>query len=187
MPRSTAATGAGVLILLTAMTLAACSRSQPNSFGLNLPPPNSFNSTAGTVGSSNGSENGPILPGSAREFAARVGDTVYFSTDSSEVSADGENTLRAQARWLAQYPQYTVVIEGHADERGTREYNIALGAQRAAAVRHFLGQQGVHPARIRTISYGKERPVAVCPDISCWRQNRRTITVLDGRPAVASR
>lgn len=175
-----------VFVLLMAVALAACSRSQPNSFGLKLPHPGAGNGNPGAVGSSDGSETGPILPGSAREFAARVGDTVYFSTDSSQLSANSENTLRTQAQWLAQYPQYAIAIEGHADERGTREYNIALGAQRAAAVKQFLGRHGVHPTRIRTLSYGKERPVAVCANISCWSQNRRAITILNGNPAIAS-
>ena len=86
-----------------------------------------------------------------------------------------------QARWLQQYSQYTITIEGHADERGTREYNIALGAKRAQAVRNYLAQHGINAARMRTISYGKERPVAVCNDISCWSQNRRAQTVLNSR------
>ncbi len=87
-----------------------------------------------------------------------------------------------QAQWLSQYPQlpYQIVIEGHADERGTREYNLALGARRAAATRDFLISRGVAANRMKTISYGKERPVAVCDDISCWSQNRRAVTVLNG-------
>ena len=124
---------------------------------------------------------GPATPGSAREFSQNVGDIVYFSTDSTDVSPEAQQTLTAQARWLQQYSQYTITIEGHADERGTREYNIALGARRAQAVRDFLARNGVNGARIRTISYGKERPVAVCNDISCWSQNRRAQTVLNNR------
>jgi peptidoglycan-associated lipoprotein len=108
---------------------------------------------------------------------------VYFSTDSSELSMESQQTLTNQARWLKQYPEHPVTIEGHADERGTREYNIALGAKRAQAVRNFLVQQGINPARIRTASFGKERPVAVCNDISCWSQNRRAQTVVNGRDA----
>ena len=92
-----------------------------------------------------------------------------------------QQTLTNQARWLQQYAQYTITIEGHADERGTREYNIALGAKRAQTVRNFLAQHGINAQRIRTISYGKERPVAVCNDISCWSQNRRAQTVLNSR------
>jgi peptidoglycan-associated lipoprotein len=124
---------------------------------------------------------GPATPGSERDFAVNVGDIVYFSTDSTDLSPEAQQTLAGQARWLQQYSKYTITIEGHADERGTREYNIALGARRAQSVRDFLARNGVNPARIRTISYGKERPVAVCNDISCWSQNRRAQTVLNNR------
>jgi peptidoglycan-associated lipoprotein len=120
-------------------------------------------------------------PGSPRDFITRAGDLVYFSTDSSELSPESQQTLTNQARWLKQYAEHPITIEGHADERGTREYNIALGAKRAQAVRAFLIQQGMNPGRIRTVSYGKERPVAVCNDISCWSQNRRAQTVVNGR------
>jgi peptidoglycan-associated lipoprotein len=128
-----------------------------------------------------GGRNSPATPGSSRDFAVNVGDIVYFSTDSTDLSPEAQQTLSNQARWLQQYAQYSITIEGHADERGTREYNIALGARRAQAVRDFLARNGVNPGRIRTISYGKERPVAVCNDISCWSQNRRAQTVLNGR------
>jgi len=104
---------------------------------------------------------------------------VRFEVDSAQLTGGAQTILRNQARWLSKYPQNTVTIEGHADERGTREYNIALGARRAMSVRGFLASQGVTAGRIRTISYGKERPVAVCDDISCWSQNRRVQTVLN--------
>ncbi len=126
---------------------------------------------------------GPVVPGTQRDFSVNVGDIVYFTTDSSDLSPEARQTLQKQAQWLRQYPQFTITIEGHADERGTREYNIALGARRATSVRKFLGRNGVNPSRIRTISYGKERPVAVCDDISCWSQNRRAQTVLNSRVA----
>jgi len=122
-------------------------------------------------------------PGTNRDFSVNVGDLVYFSSDSSELTPEAQQMIEKQARWLQQYPQFTVTIEGHADERGTREYNIALGARRAATVRGALAQYGVNGSRIRTISYGKERPVAVCNDISCWSQNRRAQTVLNSRVA----
>ncbi len=122
-------------------------------------------------------------PGTQRDFSVNVGDIVYFSTDSSDLTPEAQQTLQKQAQWLQQYPQYTITIEGHADERGTREYNIALGARRATAVRNYLAQSGINGSRIRTISYGKERPVAVCDDISCWSQNRRAQTVLNSRVA----
>ena len=128
-----------------------------------------------------GGRNTPATPGSARDFAVNVGDIVYFTTDSVDLSPEAQQTLANQARWLQQYAQYTITIEGHADERGTREYNIALGAKRATAVRTYLAQHGINAQRIRTISYGKERPVAVCNDISCWSQNRRAQTVLNSR------
>jgi peptidoglycan-associated lipoprotein len=128
-----------------------------------------------------------VTPGTNRDFSVNVGDIVYFTTDSTDLSPEATATLQKQAQWLQQYPQYTITIEGHADERGTREYNIALGAKRATTVRGFLAQNGVNGQRIRTISYGKERPVAVCNDISCWSQNRRAQTVLNARTgAVAS-
>ena len=123
----------------------------------------------------------PATPGSARDFSQNVGDIVYFSTDQTDLSPEAQQTLANQARWLQQYAQYTITIEGHADERGTREYNIGLGAKRAESVKAFLARNGVNPSRIRTISYGKERPVAVCNDISCWSQNRRAQTVLNSR------
>ena len=154
---------AGVVGL--AIVLAACSRQQPKQYGLG------------------GGE--PATPGTERDFAVNVGDVVRFQVDSSTVSGEAQGILRNQVRWLSQYPQYRVTIEGHADERGTREYNLALGARRAIAVRNFLASQGISAARIRTISYGKERPVAVCDDISCWSKNRRAQTVL-GNGAVAS-
>ena len=124
---------------------------------------------------------GIAAPGSPRDFAVNAGDLVYFSTDSVELSQEATQTLSNQARWLKQYAQYTILIEGHADERGTREYNIALGAKRAQAVRDYLVRNGINAARLRTVSYGKERPVAVCNDISCWSQNRRAQTVLNSR------
>ena len=124
----------------------------------------------------------PWFPGTARDFKVNVGDIVYFTTDSPQLTAQAQNTLRGQTKWLRQYPKFTITLEGHADERGTREYNLALGARRAQAVRSFLISQGINPSRMRTISYGKERPVALCNDISCWSQNRRVQTKLNIRP-----
>lgn len=124
---------------------------------------------------------GPVTPGTARDFSVNAGDKVYFTVNSSQLSPQAQQTLRAQATWLNKYPQYGVTIEGHADERGTREYNIALGARRATAVKSYLSNLGVNPGRLRTISYGKERPVATCNDISCWSQNRRAVTALNSR------
>jgi peptidoglycan-associated lipoprotein len=122
---------------------------------------------------------GAAAPGSAQDFVVNVGDRVFFETDSTELTPQSRTTLDKQAQWLQHYNRYAFTIEGHADERGTREYNIALGARRAQTVRDYLVSRGIDGNRMRTISYGKERPVAVCDDISCWSQNRRAVTVLN--------
>jgi len=121
---------------------------------------------------------GVATPGSQQDFVVNVGDRVFFETDSTELTPQASATLDKQAQWLQQYGSYTFTIEGHADERGTREYNIALGARRAQTVRDYLAARGIQPSRMRTVSFGKERPVAVCNDISCWSQNRRAVTLL---------
>ena len=121
---------------------------------------------------------GAAVPGSQQDFVVNVGDRVFFETDQTELNDAARSTLDKQAQWLQQYGNYSFTIEGHADERGTREYNIALGARRAQNVRNYLASRGIQPNRMRTVSYGKERPVAVCNDISCWSQNRRAVTVL---------
>ena len=122
-------------------------------------------------------------PGSVQEFNQTVGDRVFFDTDQTDLTPTAQATLDKQATWLNRYNRYSFTIEGHADERGTREYNFALGARRAQTVHDYLAAKGVAAARMRTISYGKERPVAVCDDISCWSQNRRAVTVLNGAPS----
>ena len=122
---------------------------------------------------------GMATPGSQQDFVVNVGDRVFFESDQTELSSQAIATLDKQAQWLQQYNRYSFTIEGHADERGPREYNIALGAKRAQSVKSFLSSRGIEPGRMRTISYGKERPVAVCNDISCWSQNRRSVTVLN--------
>jgi peptidoglycan-associated lipoprotein len=122
---------------------------------------------------------GRAAPGSQQDFVVNVGDRVFFESDSTELTPQAIATLEKQAQWLQNYSQYSFTIEGHADERGTREYNIGLGNKRAAAVRSYLASRGIQAQRMRTISYGKERPVAVCNDISCWSQNRRAVTVLN--------
>jgi peptidoglycan-associated lipoprotein len=158
-----------VQITALAISLAACANQVPKPEDARLGP-----------GSGRGA---PATPGSARDFSQNVGDIVYFSTDATDLSPEAQQTLSGQARWLQQYAQYTITIEGHADERGTREYNIGLGAKRAESVKAYLIRNGISAARIRTVSFGKERPVAVCNDISCWSQNRRAQTVLNSRGA----
>ena len=134
--------------------------------------------TLGLAGS--GGAYGTATPGSSQDFVANVGDRVFFDTDSTDLNAQAKATLDAQVVWLNKYASLRFTIEGHADERGTREYNIALGARRASNVKDYLVAHGVAAARVQTISYGKERPVATCDNPSCWAQNRRAVTVLAG-------
>ena len=147
-------------VLAVALTMGACA----NKNGL---------------GGADGAMAGAAAPGSQQDFVVNVGDRVFFESDQTELSPQAMATLDKQAQWLQQYNRYSFTIEGHADERGTREYNIALGARRAQSVRSYLASRGIESGRMRTISYGKERPVAVCNDISCWSQNRRAVTVLN--------
>jgi peptidoglycan-associated lipoprotein len=121
---------------------------------------------------------GSAAPGSQQDFVVNVGDRVFFESDQTDLTPQSRATLDKQAQWLQTYNRNSFTVEGHADERGTREYNIALGARRAQTVRDYLASRGIDASRMRTISYGKERPVAVCNDISCWSQNRRAVTVL---------
>jgi peptidoglycan-associated lipoprotein len=120
------------------------------------------------------------VPGSEQDFTVNVGDRVFFLEDKSTLTPEAQETLRRQAQWLNQYGRVTVQVEGHADERGTREYNIALSARRATAAREFLISQGVAANRISSIAYGKERPAALCDAEQCWSQNRRAVTVITG-------
>jgi peptidoglycan-associated lipoprotein len=147
------------VLLIAGLSIGACARN-------GIDDPSAANASA-------------AAPGSQQDFVVNVGDRVFFETDSTELTSQAVATLEKQAQWLRTYSQYAFLIEGHADERGTREYNIALGARRAQAVRDYLASRGIQPQRMRTISYGKERPVAVCNDISCWSQNRRAVTVLN--------
>ena len=119
-----------------------------------------------------------VRPGSQQDFAQNVGDRVFFESDSSDLTPRAQETLNRQVAWLQRYDHGPFTVEGHADERGTREYNFALGARRAEATKEYLVARGVPASRIRTTSYGKERPVAVCNDISCWSQNRRAVTAV---------
>ncbi|MET0941241.1 MAG: peptidoglycan-associated lipoprotein Pal [Mesorhizobium sp.] len=154
-----------VVALVATLAIAGCAtKKTPN--------------TAADLGLGGGA--GAATPGSAQDFTVNVGDRIFFDTDSSAIRSDAQATLAKQAQWLNQYGNYGITVEGHADERGTREYNLALGARRAAATRDYLISRGVAANRLKTISYGKERPVAVCDDISCWSQNRRAVTVLSG-------
>jgi peptidoglycan-associated lipoprotein len=120
----------------------------------------------------------PSDPSSPAYFNQTIGDRVLFAVDQHTLTPEAQEVVRQQAVWLMNNPSYTAIIEGHADEQGTREYNLSLGARRASAVQDFLVAQGVAPNRLRTVSYGKERPLAVCSDETCYQQNRRVVTVL---------
>ena len=129
-------------------------------------------------GSASAVPSGPA-PGSKEDFVVNVGDRVFFDLDKSEIRPDAQATLQKQAAWLNQYRDKTVSIEGHCDERGTREYNLALGERRANAVKKYLVSLGVDASRLSTISYGKERPVALGSDEASWAQNRRGVSELN--------
>ncbi len=124
-----------------------------------------------------------IIPGSLKDFQVNVGDTVYFTFDASNLDDAARGVLQKQAAWLNRYRSVTVQVQGNCDERGTREYNLALGARRAASVREYLVSLGVAPARVDTISYGKERPVCAESTESCWAQNRRSVSAISGEAA----
>ncbi|WP_413720879.1 peptidoglycan-associated lipoprotein Pal [Silicimonas sp. MF1-12-2] len=133
---------------------------------------------AGGAGGAGGIAGSVSDPTSPAYFNQAIGDRVLFAVDQSTLTPEAIATLDEQARWLLTNTAYSALIEGHADEQGTREYNIALGARRAEAVQTYLISRGVAPNRLRTISYGKERPIEICSDESCYRQNRRAVTVI---------
>ncbi|MEP0709801.1 peptidoglycan-associated lipoprotein Pal [Parvibaculum sp.] len=131
-----------------------------------------------TSGAPSSSTAGQITPGSTEDFVANVGDRVFFDTDKSSLSDEARATLQRQAAWMELYPNLTFTVEGHADERGTREYNLALGGRRANSAKDYLVSLGVDAGRLNTVSYGKERPVCLDSNENCWAQNRRAVTVI---------
>jgi peptidoglycan-associated lipoprotein len=163
------------LVSALALSVAACSKKKVE----DLPPPPPAATPAPTPETPPPPpQTGPV-PGSRADFIAQAGsDTIYFGTDAYDVDAEDQAVLTKQAAWLAKYPNVTVTIEGHCDERGTREYNLALGDRRANAAKNFLIQAGVSASRVSVISYGKERPVATGSDEASWAQNRRAVTVV---------
>ena len=150
-------------LLLVAGTLTACSTSSEKETPTVTPTQPSASS---------------IKPGTAEYFRVNVGDTVFFDLDQHTIRADAQPVLQKQAAWLQKYPAVKLMVEGHCDERGTREYNLALGDRRAYAVKEYLVSLGVDAARLQSKSYGKERPVCAESDESCWQQNRRGFSVI---------
>ncbi|MDB5666268.1 peptidoglycan-associated lipoprotein Pal [Cypionkella sp.] len=162
------------LLIVAALGLAACNN--PDRYK-NGNAANGANTGVGTAIDTNGLGD-PSNPRSIAYFNQSVGDRVLFPVDQSTLTAEARGVLAGQASWLATNGDYAIIIEGHADEQGTREYNLALGARRAASVQDYLISQGVSASRMRTISYGKERPIEVCSDEACYSKNRRAVTVL---------
>ncbi|WP_426033037.1 peptidoglycan-associated lipoprotein Pal [Cypionkella sp. TWP1-2-1b2] len=162
------------LLIVAALGLAACNNPDRYKNGTGA---DGMNTGAGSGINTNGLGD-PSNPRSIAYFNQSVGDRVLFPVDQSTLTPEARGVLAGQASWLATNGDYAIIIEGHADEQGTREYNLALGARRAASVQDFLISQGVSASRMRTISYGKERPIEVCSDEGCYSKNRRAVTVL---------
>lgn len=163
---------ATIVLATTALALGACAKKAPKT----LPPDPVGTET--TTGGGGMTTPGAATPGSPEDFVASVtGDRIFFALDEFAVDAQDQATLQSQAEWLRRYPAVTAVIEGHADERGTRDYNLALGERRANAAKNYLASLGIDPSRLQVISYGKERPAALGSDEAAWAQNRRAVTV----------
>jgi peptidoglycan-associated lipoprotein len=171
---------AKALLFMAALTLAACQN--PDRYGAGGAGGDGAGGAGGYIDTTGLGD--PNDPRSIAYFNQTVGDKVLFAVDQSTLSPEGRTVLTGQAGWLNQNPAYAIIIEGHADEQGTREYNLALGARRAAAVQQFLISQGVAGNRMKTISYGKERPIEVCSEEACYSRNRRAVTVLSAGSGV---
>ena len=163
---------AGLLLVSTAL-VTGCGKKK-----LETLPPVADGTGYGDPGSNNAGVAGAIIPGSQADFVRSVSaDRIFFDTDKFNVDAQDQATLQSQAQWLTQYANRRITIEGHADERGTRDYNLALGERRANAAKNYLASLGIDSARIQTVSYGKERPQALGSTEDAWAQNRRAVTV----------
>ncbi len=163
--------------LALGIAIAGCSKKAPEEL-----PPQPVDTTGTTGGQQAGAGTGIADadgPGSQRDFENFTAgqDTIYFDTDRYNIDSEDAARLQRQAQWLARYPDKRLTVEGHADERGTRDYNLALGERRANSAKNYLVSLGVQASRIRTVSYGKERPVALGSNESAWAQNRRAVTV----------
>jgi peptidoglycan-associated lipoprotein len=169
--KTTQAILAGMLLI----TAAGCAKKRPDV----LPPaPEGTGQTDPNAGQTGGNIGGAIVPGSQADFMRSVtSDTVNFALDMYDIDAQARSILDSQATWLQRYPNVRITIEGHADERGTREYNLALGDRRANSAKNYLVARGIDAGRISTISYGKERPLALGSDEESWARNRRAVTV----------
>ncbi len=158
-----------IVLLTSALALSACSNSLFDRNG---------GQGAGDGANGSGINSSALDPSSPAYFSQTIGDRVLFAVDQSTLTDEARATLAQQAQWLTQNGTYSAIVEGHADEQGTREYNLALGARRAAAARDYLVSQGVADGRLRTVTYGKERPVEICSTEACYAKNRRAVTVV---------
>jgi peptidoglycan-associated lipoprotein len=164
-----------LLTILAAVLLVTACSSTSNTTGSV-----SGDGKGSAYGSAKGGPRADVPPGSVDDLVLNVGDRVFFDYDRFDLKAEAKSTLERQASWLKQYRSFSITVEGHADERGTREYNLALGEKRAAAIKDYLTSLGVSASRVKTISYGKERPAVLGSDESSWAQNRRGVTVIQG-------
>lgn len=161
-----------VAVVLAAIALAGCASDSAVD----------ANGGAGAGAGAGAGTAGMPSPDTVAYFNQVIGDRVFFGLDEYTLDAEAQATLRKQAEWLNAHPNTNITVEGHADERGTRQYNLALGARRANSARAYLASLGVDPSRMEAVTYGKERPVALCSNESCWSQNRRAVTVVAGMP-----
>ena len=161
---------AAVLLLAACETTPEATKSTAGKGAAAAPPTGGATTEQGAAGA--------VAPGTEQDLVANVGDRVFFDFDKSDIRADARPKLDAMAGWLKKYPQVTAVIEGHCDERGTREYNLALGERRATAAKNYLVAAGIDAKRVQTISYGKERPQVLGSNEAAWAQNRRAVLVV---------
>ena len=172
-----------IIRLLTGATLvfflAACSTTPKDTADSSGSGSSSSSSDVSSTSSDAGSDSASIEPGSQEDLIVNVGDRVFFNYDSSELDSDAQELLQDQVAWLKQYSNVSIIVEGHCDERGTREYNLALGEKRAQSVKNYLISLGISSDRVSTISYGKERPSVVGSNDGAWAQNRRSVTKIN--------
>jgi peptidoglycan-associated lipoprotein len=169
-----------LLAMLSALTLVAACESAPNDTGdVDASGATGTGMGTSTDGYGSGMTSGTVRPGTQADLEQNVGDRVFFGYDSSVLTSEGQSTLERQAAWLKQYPTVNITVEGHCDERGTREYNIALGERRANAAKNYLVSLGVDSSRLSVVSYGKERPAVLGSTEESYAQNRRSVSVVE--------
>jgi peptidoglycan-associated lipoprotein len=169
---------ANLMAVMVVLAVAGCKSTPPDAASVTTSGDMTSSTNAAPVTGVDGMQAGAATPGSEQDLVVNVGDRVFFDVDKYDLSAEARTTIEKQAQWLKTYPNVNIMVEGHADERGTREYNLALGEKRAMAERNYLIAMGVDAKRIQTISYGKERPAVLGSDESSWAQNRRAVVVV---------